>query len=132
LPPPTDDGDPQLWERLQELSGQAVADASVKSAGFTEDEEAMHKRYSKALSRRTFSKIRTIFYWFLLVCVCVVLTICAVAYLYLVWLWLSTIIYGAKLHDAAGLKTFIDGVLWSILIIFATLFFEGAFKERDS
>jgi hypothetical protein len=132
LPPPTDDGDPQLWERLQELSGKAVAEAAEKSAGFTEDEEAMHKRYSKALSRRTFSKIRTIFYWFLLVGVCSVLAICAAAYLYLVWLWLGTVIYGTTIHDAAGLKSFIDGVLWSILIIFATLFFEGAFKERDS
>lgn len=70
MPPPTDDGDPQLWERLQELSGKAVAEAAEKSAGFTEDEEAMHKRYNKALSRRTFSKSEPFFIgFFWLVCV---------------------------------------------------------------
>jgi hypothetical protein len=131
LTPPKDEGDAELRRRLEALSGKKIASATEKSPSFTEDDDANDKRWWKAQHRRTTGRIKRSFFWFLLVVTCLFILVCACGYLYLVCLWLGTVLYGTKLHDANALKAFIDGVLWSLLIIFATLFFEGTFKDRE-
>ncbi|MFB0873339.1 MULTISPECIES: hypothetical protein [unclassified Sphingobium] len=129
---PSDDGDADLLRRLSGLSSKDVGRAAeMKSPNFSEDDDANDKRWWKAQHRRTINKIKRIFFWFLLLATCGFITLSAAGYLYLVSLWLGTVLYGTKVHDPVALKSFIDGVLWSLLIVFATLFFEGTFKDKD-
>lgn len=127
-----DEGDPELLRRLSDLSSKDVGRASEKkSPNFSEDDDANDKRWWRAQHRRTINKIKRIFFWFLLAATCSFILVSAVGYLYLVCLWLGTVLYGTTVHDPIALKSFIDGVLWSLLIVFATLFFEGTFKDKD-
>lgn len=128
---PNNEGDADLLRRLGEVSGKQVGAAAEKVANFSAEDEENDKRWWKAQHRRTMGRIKRAFFWFLLVATCIFIAVCAAAYLYLVYLWLGTVLYGKTVHDSVALKAFIDGVLWSLLIVFATLFFEGAFKERD-
>lgn len=113
------------------MDGEAISAASRQANNFSEDDEANDKRWWRAVSRRHLSKIKRSFFWFLFALICVGITVAAAGYLYLVNLWLGTILYGTKVHDPKALKDFIDGVLWSILVVFATLFVQSMFKDRE-
>lgn len=128
---PKDEGDADLRRRLEAISGRQVGEAAEKVANFSAEDEENDKRWWKAQHRRTMGRIKRAFFLFLLVATCLFIVICAVGYLYLVSVWLGTVLYGNTVHDGVALKAFIDGVLWSLLIVFATLFFEGTFKDRD-
>jgi phosphotransferase system glucose/maltose/N-acetylglucosamine-specific IIC component len=62
---------------------------------------------------------------------CGLITAATVGYLFLVWKWVSSMIWDVKIHNPQGLKDFIYGVLWSLLVIFATLFLEKVFSGKD-
>ncbi|MFD1703366.1 hypothetical protein ACFSCV_10160 [Methylopila henanensis] len=128
---PPSEGDPALLERLKGTSNEAVGEAARAVTPYTEDDEAHERRKTKSESKKNLAKIKAWFFWFLFWTTCIVISVCALGYLYLIWTWLGTLLYGTTVHDAAALKSFIDGVLWTLLVIFATLFFEGVFKEKD-
>lgn len=118
---------------LEDLTGtptSAVGEASRKANDFTEEDEGHDRRRGKAERRRTFQKIQRWFFWFLFWFVCAIIIACSAGYLFLVWKWVSTLIWDVKIHNAVGLKQFIDGVLFSLMIIFATLFLEGTFRDK--
>jgi hypothetical protein len=134
--PPSDDptpppGDRDLLARLERASDTAVSKASRQLGHFSAEDAEAENRRTKSANRRTISQIKRAFFWFLFCALCVMISVLGASYLFLIWMWLCTLLYGTEVHDAAALKSFIDGVLWSLLIIFATLFFEGVFKDKD-
>ncbi|MGY4397239.1 hypothetical protein ACVWZA_002433 [Sphingomonas sp. UYAg733] len=131
MTPPKDEGDAELLARLTATSGRKLGVAAEQSPSFSEDDDANDKRWWNAHHRRTMGRIKRVFFWFLLAVTCLFIIVSGAGYLYLVYLWLGTVLYGTTVHDAVALKSFIDGVLWSLLIIFATLFFEGTFKDKE-
>lgn len=122
---------PDLLDRLRKLSDRKVDSASRVVNAYSEDDEATDKRWGKAENRRTFYKIRRWFFWFLFVLVCLVAAVCSIGYLYLIWLWLENVIWGSTLKDPDQLKGIITNVLWTVLVILATLFGESVFKDKD-
>jgi hypothetical protein len=119
-----------LLNDLKDTPTNAVGDATQRVNHFTIEDEDHDRRFGKAQRRRTFQKIQRWFFWFLFWVVCAFITTCAAGYLFIVWKWVSTLIWEVKVHNPTGLKSFIDGVLWSLLIVFATLFLEGVFRDR--
>lgn len=62
---------------------------------------------------------------------CALMIAATAGYLFLVWKWVSSMIWDVKIHNPQGLRDFIYGVLWSLLVIFATLFLEKVFSSKD-
>lgn len=62
---------------------------------------------------------------------CALIVFATGGYLFLVWMWVSSMICDVKIHNPIALKDFIYGVLWSLLVIFATLFLEKVFSGKD-
>lgn len=119
---------------LDDLKGTPtgeIGDATKRANHFTPEDEDHDRRFGKAQRRRTFQKIQRWFLWFLFGLMCAVIVACAVGYIFLVGMWVSSMIWDVKLHNPKGLKDFIDSVLWSLLVIFATLFLEKAFSGKD-
>lgn len=127
--PPKLIGD-NLLADLKDTPTDAVGDAVKRANHFTPEDEDHDKRFGKAQRRRTFQKIQRWFFWFLFGVTCAVILASAGGYLFLVWKWVSTLIWDVQVHNPQGLKSFIDSVLWSLLIVFATLFLEGVFRDR--
>jgi len=122
----------RLFDRLRSLTDKKVDTAARQVNKFSEDDDANEKRWAKAETRRTFYKIRRWFFWFLFGLVCFVATVCSIGYIALVCFWLSNVVWGTPLKNPTALKDIITSVLWTVLVIFATLFGETVFKEKDS
>lgn len=121
-----------LLEDLKKTPTSEMGFATQRANAFTEEDEDHDKRFGKAQRRRTFQKIQRWFFWFLFWVVCGIILACAIGYLYLIGLWVSTLIWETPtIKNPSGLKAFIDSVLWSLLVIFATLFLENIFRGRD-
>jgi hypothetical protein len=129
--PEQTDEEAALLARLNAVSDKSVDTATRQINNYSEDDEANEKRWTGAENRRTFYKIRRFFFWFLFFLVCSVATICSVGYLTLVWFWVENLVWGTTLKNPGGLKDLITSVLWTILVIFATLFGESVFKDKE-
>lgn len=131
LLPDATQADPELLNRLAGVSDRQVDSAARKISPYSEDDDANDKRWVGAENRRTFYKIRRWLFWFLFGLICLVATICSFGYLFLVWLWVGNLVWGTPLKNPAGLQNLITSVLWTILVVFATLFGESVFKDRE-
>lgn len=134
--PEPDSGDAQeisddLLERFKSVDDKKLARAERAISAYSEDDDAHDKRWGKAETRRTFYKIRRWFFWFLFVLTCALIAVCSIGYLILVGVWVSNVVWGTKLADPDGLKEIISDVLWTLLVIAATLFGESVFKDDD-
>lgn len=123
--------DDTLLDRLKSANDARLGAAARQVNHFSEDDDANEKRWTKAETRRTFYKIRRWFFWFLFALTCAMITVCSVGYLYLVYVWVSNLIWGTPLKNTDGVKDIITDVLWTLLVIMATLFGESIFKEKD-
>lgn len=115
-----------LKDRLKSASGSGLRRSIGQVEGLTTEDEENHKRGEKALNRQTIGKIKRAFFWFLLVLVCLVTIACTAGMAYLVVVWVQ-----GFMGDPAKLEDFVLGVGWTLLVVFATLFFERVYQRDD-
>jgi hypothetical protein len=122
MPPP----DSTLLDQLEETPIEKLQDAVKKSEGFSEEDENNHRRGIRKGTRETVAKIKVCFFWFLFALLCLATLLLSAGFLYLLYLWVSSFI-----NDPIAVGKFLEKVVWTGLIVLATLFAEGVIKSDN-
>jgi hypothetical protein len=115
-----------LLERLTETPITRLEYAVKSSEGFSQEDEASDKRGTRAELRKAKTSIQRNFFWFLFWLTCGGILVFAMGFVILLFFWVLTF-----WSDPLKLESFIFQTMWSVLLIFATLFFESVLKNRD-
>lgn len=113
-----------LLARLKDTSGDTLAVGVSAVERMNPEEEDGHKRGVNAKKREDRAIIRSRFLYFLLWLAVAITCFLSIGFLYLITKWVMSF-----WNDAAKLESFIFDVLWSALIIPATLFAQGVFSD---
>lgn len=116
-----------LLDDVRGTSSDSLATSVAAKEGISQDDEDGHKRKLRSDSRKTFNKLRRWFYHFLFFLLCGLLFLLSGGFIYLLYLWV-----GSFIGDPVKIGSFLGQAAWSLLLIFATLFFQGIFGDKDN
>jgi hypothetical protein len=123
-PPTKKEG--KLFDALKGISDNQLRDAVGSAEGFTAEREENSKRGVRAELRHVKAKIKRWFYWFLFWLICTLIAAFCIGTVIVVCHWVA-----GYWDDSKRIENLIFNTMWSLLVIFATLFFEGVFKHKD-
>lgn len=126
MPLPEEASSEDLLARLRETPDANVAKGVSRVERLTQEEEEQFKRGVRVRTLTGYSNIRVAFYWFLFVVVCLSLLLAVGSMFYLTRVWVLSFI-----DKPEEVRDFLFDVMFTILVIFATLFFEGIFSRRE-
>lgn len=117
-----------LLEQVKNTSDDQLARGveKVDHLSLGEDEEDGRRRGLRAQNRATVARVRRWFYWFVFGLVCIVLFVCVLGFGIIVYLWVQGFI-----GDPQQLEGFVFDVVFTLLVVLATLFIEGVIRKGD-